>query len=107
MEKNTSGEGTMNTGTFEALRDVGFDEKQAVVLATAIPDVERPIAELRVDMDHGFAALRSDMGLLRSDMDSKLARMQARQALWLVGAVVTLLGYEPVIEFIQQRFPPL
>ena len=38
----------MNTAT-EAFREVGFDEKQAVVLATAIPDVERPIAELRSD----------------------------------------------------------
>ena len=47
----------MNTATYEMFREVGFDEKQAVVLATAIPDVERPIVELRSDMELRFTEL--------------------------------------------------
>ena len=54
----------MNTDTFEALREVGFDEKQAVVMATAIPDVEPPIERLRNEMDARFARQRVDSILI-------------------------------------------
>ena len=70
----------MNRGTFDALRDVGFDEKQAVVLATAIPDVERPIADLRSDMDHQFA-----------ELELKIITAQRNQTRWLAGLIVAVL----------------
>ena len=70
----------MNTDTFEALREVGFDEKQAVVMATAIPDVERPIAELRSDMDHQFA-----------ELELKFVTAQRNQTRWLAGLIVAVL----------------
>ena len=47
MEKNTFGEGNMNTATYEALRKVGATEEQAVVIASAIPDIEPLRSELR------------------------------------------------------------
>ena len=103
MENNTFGEGTMNTATYEALRAVGATEEQAKVIATAIPDVEQPIKELRTE-------LKGDI----KDLGSEFARMEARierrlnvQTWLLIGTVVTVLGYEPVTNFIQQRFPPL
>ena len=48
----------MNTATYEALRKVGASEEQAVVLATAIPDIE----PLRAEMDLKFSELRGEMG---------------------------------------------
>lgn len=44
-------EQTMNRGTYEALRQVGASEEQAIVLASAIPDVKPHIDQLRVDIE--------------------------------------------------------
>lgn len=46
MEK-TGKRGMMNRGTYEALRKVGASEEQAIVLASAIPDIEPLRSELR------------------------------------------------------------
>ena len=70
----------MNTATYEALREAGFDEKQAVVLATAIPDVQRPIAELRADMERRFA-----------ELELRFVRGQRNQTVWLASLIVTVL----------------
>jgi len=63
-------ERSMNTDTYEAFREAGFDEKQAVVLATAIPDVERPIRDLRNElaakMDLQFEQIRTQMARQRT-----------------------------------------
>ena len=60
---------TMNQGTYKALREVGFDEKQAVVVATAIPDVERPLKELELRFVTG----------------------QRNQTVWLASLIVAVL----------------
>ena len=70
----------MNTATFQALRAVGATEEQATVLATAIPDVERPIADLRSDMDHQFA-----------ELELKFVTAQRNQTRWLAGLIVAVL----------------
>ena len=49
MERTEQGN-TMNTATYEALRKVGATEEQAIVLATAIPDIE----VLRSEMERRF-----------------------------------------------------
>lgn len=51
----------MNRGTYEALRQVGASEQQAIVLAAAIPDVDASMSELRRDVDLRFAELRADL----------------------------------------------
>ena len=85
----------MNTATFEALRDVGFDEKQAVVLATAIPDVERPLAELRTELKGDIKDLRSEMLLgfadLRTELKGDIERSSSGQTKWMAGIAVAML----------------
>ena len=103
---------TMNTDTFEALQAAGFDIKQATVLATAIPDIEPPLeqlrsevdlrfAELRGDMDRKFTELRSEMERrfieLRGDMDARFADLRGdmeqrlnTQTWTIVGTLVAL-----------------
>lgn len=75
MERTEQGN-MMNRGTFDALRDVGFDEKQAVVLATAIPDVERPIADLRNEL---------------IELELKFVTGQRNQTRWLAGLIIAVL----------------
>ena len=70
----------MNTATYEAFREVGFDEKQAVVLATAIPDVERPIAELRSEMERRFA-----------ELELRFVKGQRTQTVWLASLITAVL----------------
>ena len=40
----------MNTDLFLAFRQADLSEEQAKVIATAIPDIERPIADLRNEL---------------------------------------------------------
>ncbi len=71
----------MNTATYEMFREVDFDEKQAVVLATAIPDVERPIVELRSDMELRF-----------TELELQFVKGQRTQTVWLVSLMLVILG---------------
>lgn len=66
----------MNTATYEALRRVGATEEQAVVIATAIPDVERPIADLRTEL---------------KELELRFVTGQRNQTRWLAGLIVTVL----------------
>ena len=70
----------MNTDLFLALRQADLSEEQAKVIATAIPDIERPIAELRSDMDHQFA-----------ELELKFVTAQRNQTRWLGGLIITVL----------------
>ena len=70
----------MNTAPYEALRAVGATEEQAIVLATALPDVERPIAELRTE-------LKGDI----KELELRFVRGQRNQTMWLASLIVTVL----------------
>ena len=77
---------TMNTDTFEALQEAGFDIKKATVLATAIPNIEPSLERLRSEMDH----LRVE---LRGEMDRRFAELERRlntQTWTIVGTLVAL-----------------
>lgn len=65
---------TMNTDPYEVFREVGFDEKQAAVLTTAIPDVEPHIEKLRSEMDRRFN--RVDLEFER--VHTRFAQLDAR-----------------------------
>ena len=66
MEKTEQENETMNRGTYEALRSVGATEEQAVVLATAIPDLE----------------------VLRGDIERRINS----QTRWIVGTMIAVGG---------------
>ena len=74
MERN------MNTATFKALRDVGFDEKQATVLATAIPDIERPLADLRTELKGEMRLGFEQVNTRLAEVDTKFAEVNAQFA---------------------------
>ena len=70
----------MNRGTYEALRQVGATEAQAIVLASAIPDIDQPITDLRSEMDRRF-----------TELELKFVRAQRAQTVWLASLIVTVL----------------
>ena len=72
MERN------MNTATFEALRKVGATEAQAKVIATAIPDVNQPITEMRSEMDLRFTEMRSEMHLGFEQVNTRFEQVNTR-----------------------------
>lgn len=89
MERN------MNRDTYEALRTVGASEEQAIVLASAIPDIERPIAELRSDMERRFAEVDHKFELLSSNVNVQFARQRSYflyGTLSIVGTLLTIVG---------------
>lgn len=81
----------MNTATYEAFREVGFDEKQAVVLATAIPDVERPIADLRTELQGDIKGLRAEMHQGFAELELRFVKGQRNQTVWLASLITAVL----------------
>ena len=88
----------MNPATFEALRQVGATEAQAVVLATAIPDIEplrgemdAEFTKLRGEMDTEFTKLRGEMELgfasLRGDIERRITAQT-----WTIVATLVAVG---------------
>ena len=77
----------MHTDTYNTFREAGFDEKQAVVLATAIPDVDQPIKELRSEMDHRSTELRNQL----AEFKLKIVTGERNQTRLLAGLLVAVL----------------
>ena len=75
MERN------MNTGVYEALRQAGTAEEQAIVIATAIPDIAQPIRDLRTEMDHRFEMLQAEMDRRFEQVNTQMARQRTASIL--------------------------
>ena len=76
----------------EVMREAGFDEKQAVVLATAIPDVERPLAdlrnELRAKMDLQFEQTQTRF----AGLETQIAQQRLQSTLSTVAIIATMIA---------------
>ena len=64
----------MKRETYEDLMTVGFDARQAAVLAAHMPDVD------------------SKLDQMESRMDAKLDRLESRIIRWMVGIFLTFLS---------------
>ena len=92
----------MNTDVYEALREADTAEAQAIVIATAIPDIAQPIRDLRTEMDHRFEMLQADMDRRFEQVNTLFAR-QRNQTIWATLAIVgsTVTTGTALLAFIQ------
>ena len=87
-----------------SLTDVDFTPAQADAITKAVrraaehgdhvtPDqLAAALAEVRAEMQTGFAAVRTELAAVQGDLQAGIASLEARLVRWVVGTAVVLVG---------------
>ena len=87
-----------------SLTDVDFTPAQADAITKAVrraaehgdhvtsDQLAAALAEVRAEMQTGFAAVRTELAAVQGDLQAGIASLEARLVRWVVGTAVVLVG---------------
>ncbi len=83
----------MHQATYDDLRQGGFDEQQALTIASHIPDWSQFATKSDIkDMEHRMESLEHRMESLEHRIARQMSEMQGTIVRWMIGIFLTFLS---------------